>query len=86
MARELKVYGGRFWVRGYDTRGGRAIIATRTKKRAMEILELSQSEFYNFWCETGNETELKIALAEPETIFFTGDQMRNSYTKIEKEV
>lgn len=75
--RELKVYGGRYWVRGGHFQS-RALVATRTKKRAIEILGISASEFNNYWCETGNTIELEVAMNEPETVFYypKGEEFR----------
>lgn len=67
--REYKVYGGLIMM-GKKQR--KTILATRTKKKALELLEpfgITAGHFRDFWNETGNETELKVALAEPETIF-----------------
>jgi hypothetical protein len=71
MARQLKVYGGKTYV---NRKPLRTIIATTTKKRAMEILGISVGEFNNYWCETGNEHELKTALNCPETVFVSEDK------------
>ena len=68
--RELKVWGGLTFLNGKQVR---TIVATRTKKRAAELLNLSAFEFREYWTDTGNETELKIALAKPETIFIAED-------------
>lgn len=64
--KRLKVFGGLTFVNGKQVR---TIIATYTKKRAAELLEVNMYEFSNFWCETGNEIEVKTALEKPETIF-----------------
>lgn len=64
--KELVVYGGRIHLNGKSTR---AIVATRTKKKAMELVGVGVSGFKNYWSETRNEYELEIALAEPEMLF-----------------
>lgn len=65
--RELKVYGGMFIVDGVQVRG---YVATRTKKRAIELLDLSPNYFNSYWGETGNEVEVYVAHNEPETVFY----------------
>jgi len=58
----LKVFGGRY--NGYDfenPKGSRQICGAYTKKQAMELMGISQSEMKNFFCETGNEKELNTA-------------------------
>lgn len=82
--KEYKVYGGLTMIKGKQRR---TIIAARTKKRAAEIIGGSVSHFRDYWCVTGNETEIKIALAEPETVFIAhGDQNGSDrkYVKLEK--
>jgi len=61
--KQLKVFGGRYMGRRFNEVPGskRMIIAAYTKKQAMEIGNVSQSEFKNFFCETGNPNELSVA-------------------------
>ena len=54
--------------RGTD---GRAIVATRTKKRALELTGISASELNTYWSETFNAVERGIALLAVETVFVT---------------
>lgn len=42
------------------------IVATRTKKAAMEILRVNSHEFNNYWGETGNPGSLQAARTVPE--------------------
>lgn len=77
----MKVYGG------LDMRGGkqiRVIVATKTKKRATELFEVSIPTFNTWYSETGNKKELEIALAEPEVIFWTELDHGTEYRKLEK--
>ena len=61
--RELKVY-------GYNYCGThRKIVATRTKKRAIELLGITRHDAKDFMCETGNVKELEIAKSKPGVIF-----------------
>lgn len=82
--RELKVYGGRFF------RGGknyRAVVATRTKKRAIELLKVSANEFRDYWCETHNAIELEICMANPETIYYIDRYKPNqTYEKLSESI
>lgn len=53
------------------------VIATRTKKKAYEMLGVSAKYFNDYFCETGNAKELELCLNKPETFFieigaFTG--------------
>lgn len=68
MARKLKVFGGLTRENGKYVR---TIVATTTQKRASELVELSINELRTYWSITGNETELAVALAKPETVFKT---------------
>lgn len=65
----MKVYGGSCFINGKQVR---AIIACKYKKDAIDILNLSYAYFKDFWCETGNDEELKIALSKPYMIFYRG--------------
>lgn len=67
MSRKLTVYGGRHFVGNSQCR---MIVATYTKRRAIEILQISASSFRDFWCATGNTRELEIAAREPEVVFY----------------
>lgn len=61
--KQLKVFGGRYTGRRFNEVPGskRMVIAAYTKKQAMELGEVTQSEFKNFFCESGNPTELEVA-------------------------
>ena len=65
MARELKVYGGRVDHLGKNRR---AIVATRTKKKAVELIGCSRGEFDGYWTETHNEEEIEDGLFFPEVL------------------
>lgn len=73
--RKLKVYGfiGHYrkmpaWVASHK-RQSREIIATTSMKRAAQIYNDRASRIFNL-CETGNEGEIKIAMAKPHTVFW----------------
>ena len=62
----MKVFGtGHYWEGGYQHR---AVVATKTKKRAAELFNQSMYTFNNYTCVTKNEAEVKAALAKPETV------------------
>ena len=69
--RKLKTYGGNLFI---GNKQQRVIVATTSKKRAIEILPISSYEFNYYWCETGNDIECKIALENPEIMFSTDNQ------------
>ena len=48
----------------------RTLVATKTKKKAMELLKLPYRYFTDYWCATSNEIEIKLALTCPEKIFY----------------
>ena len=45
------------------------IVATYTKKRAMELMNISPFCFSNYGHETGNKIQLAVCLANPEIVF-----------------
>ena len=65
---KLKTFGGIIFVKGIGQ--CRAIIATKTKKRAREILKVSRGEFDSYWAESGNVNEVKITHKNPEIVFY----------------
>ena len=76
--RKMKVWGGLTFKDGSQVR---TIVATTTKKKAMELLEVRSHEFNNYWCEAGNHIELTIALAEPNTVFIAVDRLGKWFVK-----
>ena len=74
MSRPLKVYG---WVGWHKDAPGphrqtREIVAAHSKAEAMRLGGLTRREFEHSGCETGNEEELRVALAEPGVVFWHG--------------
>lgn len=63
MSRPLKVWGG--LTPGENNRFVRTIIATATKKEAAKKLEMPLCHFNNYWCQTGNDIEIRAALLHP---------------------
>lgn len=47
----------------------RRIVATTSKKRAAELVGTSFYHFNEFASITGNETEVALAMAKPETVY-----------------
>jgi hypothetical protein len=77
VSREMKVFGG-----CYDGMT-RVIVATTTKKAAFEAMsELKLCGGYSTWneftCETYNEKETKVALANPGVVFMERDGKRRN--------
>ena len=68
MARKLKVFGGRIFLGHLCPRGGRAVIATTSQKKAAEIAGTSLGEIRNYWSTTGNPREVELAMANPEKL------------------
>lgn len=48
----------------------RTLVATKTKKRAVELLKLPYYYFADYWSETYNEKEIKLAMVKTETIIY----------------
>ncbi|MBL4596915.1 MAG: hypothetical protein JKX99_10105 [Robiginitomaculum sp.] len=78
--RELKVWGGL----GYTKQGKqiRTIVATRTKKRACELLGISIGHLNNYWSPTGNKIELAIATKRPEVVFSASSSMLKDFKEV----
>jgi hypothetical protein len=62
---KYKVYGGLTFHNGKQVR---TIVATKTKKKAIELLHISAYHFNDYWCETGNKIELEAALLNIEKV------------------
>lgn len=79
--KKIKVFGGDIY---HDGKQRRAIVATTSQKKLAEVTQLSLYEIKNWWCETGNEKELKTALAEPNIIFVAdkNNNMEREYKKL----
>lgn len=84
LARKLKVYGGLINRSEIGIFNGnhhpqvRAIVASTTKKGALEIIQKysrceTMHSFSNYWCKTGNAEELRIATANPGRLFYNPD-------------
>jgi len=63
----MKVYGTSQYFKE-NTYQCRAIVATKTKKRAAELLGQTAYTFKYYTCETGNKKEVDLAMAKPETV------------------
>ncbi len=63
----MKVWGTTMYF-NKDGRQCRAVVATKTKKRAVELLDLTLYTFNNYSCVTGNEKEIAAAMKQPETV------------------
>jgi hypothetical protein len=77
--RELAVWGGLLFNKNGQVR---CIVATRTKKRAAELLNIPVSHLNNYFSVTGNSKELAIALAEPEVVFTETQPFTKIYERL----
>jgi hypothetical protein len=59
----------------------RVVVSAKTKKRAIELLNIKQSDFKHSFTETRNAIELKVALSDEEKVFYSDKNERN-YTKL----
>lgn len=62
----MKVYGTWHYFEGGEP--CYAVVATKTKKRAMELFKQSRYTFDNYSCETGNKENIKQALDNPDQV------------------
>jgi hypothetical protein len=78
MARELKVYGMVIMCQpdesaalkmGAFQRQVRAVVAVTTKKAAAEKFGISMNEANSFMAETGNSSEIALAMGKPGQVF-----------------
>jgi len=78
---KLKTFGGIIFAKNIGQ--CRAIVATKTKKRAREILKISRGEFDNYWAESGNINEVKITHKNPEVVFYAPlDEPHKKYKEL----
>lgn len=69
-----------------DCRQLSAVVATTTKKEAMEKFGVSTSEANGYMTETGNEQQIAAAMSEPGTVFARPINAWDSkYYKIERK-
>lgn len=77
----LKVWGGVKWLHHKQVR---AIIATRTKKEACIKLDITMHRFNECWGETGNEIEIRTALAKEGVVFVASSLMDKNFVEAEQ--
>jgi len=65
--RKLKVYGGNGICNSKQTR---AVVAACSMKEVAAIVGESLYYISNWWCETGNEFEVKLAMNQPHLVFY----------------
>jgi hypothetical protein len=73
--KKLKVWGGRYYSTSLFPEVGpqkRMLIGAYTKKQAKELGDISNGEFNNYFCETGNKEEL-------ETVTEVGVWLKSDY-------
>ena len=67
--RKLKVYStNQYFIREPAIRQCRAIVAAPTKKRAAELMDHSMHIFNAYASVTGNDKDIELAMASPETV------------------
>lgn len=72
MARKLKVYAGN--LDGcYEV-----VVATTSKKRVAELVDTTLHHVNEYFTDTGNETHLKVALANPEVPYILSYKLLGS--------
>ncbi len=64
--KKYKVYGTSHYFK--NGRQHRAIVATKTKKKAAELLEQTMYSFYSYTAQTGNDKEIATAMKKLETV------------------
>jgi hypothetical protein len=78
MARELKVFGYTLITYGDESkrlgqrshvRQCKAVVATTTRKEAIEKFGITQGEASGYMSETGNEHDIAIAMSKPGQVF-----------------
>lgn len=69
MSRPLRVWGLMLFVPTQE----RCIVAAATKTEAANLFGVSLHHFKGYGSETGNEHELRVALASPGQVFAAGD-------------
>jgi len=73
MAKKLKVFNGTSYKRG---KAMNVIVATYTKKRACELLDVSMNLLNNFFPITFNKHQIEVATANPEVVMACPDRDR----------
>jgi hypothetical protein len=85
----MRVYGG--WIFGrvpglpQHSRQIRAIIAASSRQQVVDAFHalgdrnMTVSFLSNYWCETGNEVEVALAMSSPGTIFVSGLGLSNQW-------
>ena len=78
---KLKVYGGLLFIAGKQYR---TVVAATSRKKAGELVGLTEYDMSQFWNTTGNAAELAIALPNPGVVFCTKDRhaFQGEYTEI----
>lgn len=75
----------RVWGGMLPTREGqrRCIVATKTKKRAAELMRCSLYYFNYYISETGNDREIAIATGVPETVLVQTERHKKLFKVME---
>lgn len=78
MPREVKVYGGLTFAE--SGKQVRTIVATDTKKKACELLNMSIGEFNTYWSQTGNKAELEAGRTTPNKVLCATKQFSKDFS------
>lgn len=83
MTLSLKVFGGDMF--NHQHKQVRTIVAAHTQKEAAKLTGLSLYYFREYWCETGNDDELSIALSAPGIVFWEATPRRGDFVRKVKQ-
>lgn len=61
----MKVYGGRYHLRGKSLR---AVVAANNQREVANVTGVSLHEIQVYWCVTGNQAEIEAAMTRPRTL------------------
>lgn len=79
VTKRYTVWGGLTWSNAHGQ--VRTIVATKTKKRAIELLGITKSAFDHGFGMTGNRIELELALGEVEVVFASSSLLGKDFTR-----
>ena len=80
--KNYKVYGGN---RTYKSKQKRIIVAAKSQKEAAALFGVSYYIFKTWYCETGNDLELSVALSNPGTVFVSIEGMSENVKSFRTE-
>ena len=78
----MKVFGGLTFQDGKQVR---TIVATKSQKKAAELVGVSLHHFRDYWGETGNKDELEAALPNPEIVLVSSGIQSKDFKPLNRE-